>query len=63
MRKQYNRQETINWMINSIMIARDDILDSNRNYIRQEYQSMDIDELVIEYEFYIGEFIFEIPSK
>jgi len=59
----WNRQETKVFLINCILNARDDITESNRSYIRNEYNLMDIEEVVIEYEFYLGEFIFEIPSK
>jgi len=59
----WNRQETKVFLINCILNERDDITDSNRSYIRNEYNLMDMDELVTEYEFYLGEFIFEIPSK
>jgi len=59
----WNRKETKVFLINCILNARDDITESNRSYIRNEYNLMDIEEVVIEYEFYLGEFIFEIPSK
>lgn len=70
MKKWYSRKDTLNmsvedWaeMIDSIMMARDDISDSDRDEIKKEYEDMDIDELISDYILYTGNLIFETPKK
>jgi len=62
-RQLWNRQETKVFLINCILreLMDDDSLDLTKK--TQELYNMDIDDVVAEYEYYVGEFMFEIPSK
>ena len=62
-RQLWNRLETKVWMIQCILNARDDVQESNRSHMRRSYNLMDIDDVVSDYEYYVGEFMFELPSK
>jgi len=59
----WNRQETKVFLINCILreLMDDDSLDLTKK--TQQLYSMDIEDVVSEYEYYVGEFIFELPSK
>ena len=59
----WNRQETKVFLINCILreLMDDDSLDLTKK--TQQLYSMDIEDVVAEYEYYVGEFMFELPSK
>ena len=59
-RQLWNRQETKVFLINCIM-REIDAVDSVHK--RKQLFDMDIENVVAEYEYYVGEFMFEIPSK
>lgn len=63
MKQLWNRQETKVFLINCILreLMDDDSLDLTKK--TQQLYSMDIEDVVSEYEYYVGEFIFELPSK